>query len=104
MYLGKPLPWKVKPGLILAGAAAGYNGTLPCLLSGRYAGETAAEAVQRGDVTEQRLAAYEKLCDRLQESRKLTLASFFKLSDDELEELFEEMTHMDDLNLDLLAL
>ena len=104
LYYGKPLPQKVKPGLILAGAAAGYNLSLRCLLSGRYAGETAAEAVQEGNATEERLAAYEKLCDRLQESRRISFASFFKLSENEQEELFEKMTHMDDVDCDLLAL
>lgn len=104
MYLGKPLPVKVKPGLILAGSAAGYNGTLTCLLSGRYAGEVAAEAVLEGNLTEETLTRYEKLCERLQESRKLTSGTFFGLSDEELEKLFEQMNNMDDLNFDVLEL
>jgi len=104
MYLGKPLIQKVKSGLIIAGSAAGYNGTLPCLLSGQYAGKAAAEAVKESDVSIARLAVYERLCQKLQDSRKMTSASFYKLTDDDLEYLFKEITQMDDPGFNKLAL
>ena len=104
LYLERPLPRKVKPGLILAGAAAGYQSFLRCLLSGRYAGETAAEAVKEGNVSEERLATYNILCEGLRDSRKISHTSFDNLSVDELEERFEEMTKMDEIDFNLLDL
>jgi digeranylgeranylglycerophospholipid reductase len=104
LYLGKPLIQKVKQGLLLAGSAAGYNGILTCLLSGQYAGKTAAEAVKEFNVSEARLVAYEQLCQKLQDSRKMTSASFFKRTNDDLENIFDEMTRMDDPGFNMLAL
>jgi digeranylgeranylglycerophospholipid reductase len=104
-FLGKPLSWKVKSGLILAGAAAKYYPFITCLLSGRYAGETAAEAVKDGDGSEERLASYNSLCERLTEPKpQIGFASFSGLSEDEQEAMFDRMTQMDDVNFDILSI
>jgi len=95
---------KVKSGLIIAGSAAGYNGTLPCLLSGQYAGKAAAEAVKESDISIAMLAVCEQMCQKLQDSREMTSASFYKRTDDDLENLFEEISQMDDPGFNKLAL
>ena len=92
-------------GLILAGAAARYYPFVTCALSGRFAGEVAAEAVNENNVTEERLAAYDILCERLKEPRpEIGFASFANLSEDEQEDLFDRMTRMDNVNFDVLAI
>ena len=104
-FLGKPLPWKVKSGLMLAGAAAKYYPFITCLMSGRYAGKTAAEAVEDDDVSEERLAAYNVLCEKLTEPRpRIGFGSFSNLSEDEQEVVFDRMTRMEDVNFDVLAI
>src|SRR5438477_9950173 len=61
-----PLEKTVGPGLILAGDAARLidpltgGGILNGCLSGKFAGEVAADAVSAGDVSEKGLAVYEK--------------------------------------------
>src|SRR5213078_3026089 len=61
-----PLEKTVAPGLILAGDAARLidpltgGGILNGCLSGKYAGEVAAEAVTAGKASEEELAVYEK--------------------------------------------
>lgn len=64
-YFGNPLPKTVSDGLILIGSAAGYNGMVPAILTGRYAAEVAVDALQKGDVTEARLNQYEIMCRNL---------------------------------------
>jgi digeranylgeranylglycerophospholipid reductase len=54
----------VKDGLILTGSAANWRGTIIAMVSGRYAGEVAAEAVQEGDVTSQRLGKFIDLYEK----------------------------------------
>jgi digeranylgeranylglycerophospholipid reductase len=104
-FLGKPLPQKVKSGLILAGAAAKYYPFVTCLLSGRFAGKTAVEAVMDGDTGKERLSSYNILCEKLQEPKpEIGFASFGNLSEIEQEELFDRMTQMDDLNFDVLSI
>jgi len=83
---GDPIPKKVKDGLIVAGGAAGYRGTPLAVLSGQFAGQVAAEAIQYGDFSEEKLSAYEILCEQLpvlpksKDARRLC-----GLSDEELE-------------------
>lgn len=61
-----PVTKSVAPGLMLAGDAARLidpisgAGILNALLSGRWAGEVAADAVEAGDASEVRLLAYER--------------------------------------------
>ena len=104
LNLGQPLPKKVKAGLILAGAAAGYMHVLRCLLSGRYAGETAAEAAKEDNVTEERLAAYDIPCEKLKDTRKTVFGTFSNLSVNQPEELFNTFAEMDNIDFDILNL
>jgi digeranylgeranylglycerophospholipid reductase len=48
----------VRDGLILTGSAANWRGTVISMVSGRYAGEVAAEAVQEGDTSGERLGRF----------------------------------------------
>lgn len=104
--IGKPVARKVKSGLILAGVGAGYHPFLTCLLSGRYAGETAAEAVKDNNVMEERLATYNILCEKLLDTklatRKIKVELLMGRSEKEMEEFFEKMTRMDDVDFDML--
>ena len=60
---GQPLPkGMVRDGLILAGDAAGYEGMAHAIVSGHWAGEVAAEAIKEGNVSTERLSAYEEMC------------------------------------------
>jgi len=60
---GQPLPkGKVKDGLILAGEAGGYMSIVHAVVSGRWAGEVAGEAIKEGNVSAERLGAYEEMC------------------------------------------
>jgi len=98
------LPQKVKPGLILTGAAAGYMHVLRCVLSGWYAGETAAEAVKEDNVTQERLAAYDIPCEKLTDNRKTGFGTFSNLSVNQPEELFDMFAEMDSIDFDILNL
>jgi len=104
LNLGQPLPKKVKAGLILTGAAAGYMHVLRCVLSGCYAGETAAEAVKEDNVTEERLAAYDIPCEKLKDTRKTGFGTFSNLSVNQPEELFDTFAEMDSIDFDILNL
>ena len=104
-YLGKPLSRKVKSGLILTGAAAKYYTFVTCAVSGRFAGEVAAEAVKENNVTEKRLAAYDIRCERLTEPKpEIGIASFANRTEEEQEDLFDRMTRMDDVNFDVQSI
>ncbi len=104
-YIGRPFSTKVKTGLILAGAAAKYYPFITCFLSGRYAGETAAEAVKKNDVSEKSLSPYDDLCKGLLEPKKEAhFGSFMNTTVEEQEEIFERMTKMKDLDLDSLSI
>ncbi len=88
----------------MRGAPASYPSFLLSFLSGGYAGEVAADAVKRGDVSEDSLAAYEVMCKRLDDpgwSREFGFHSFINLSGDEQEEVFEKMTQADYVNFDV---
>lgn len=54
----------VKDGLVLAGNAGGWQGLIHACVSGRFAGEVAGEAIKEGDVSAQRLRAYEEKCEK----------------------------------------
>lgn len=54
----------VKDGLILAGNAGGFQGLVHACVSGRFAGEVAGEAIKEGNVSAQRLHAYEEKCEK----------------------------------------
>jgi hypothetical protein len=62
--LGVRFPEIVKDGLILTGSAANWRGTMISLVSGRYAGQVAAEAVQEADITVRRLGTFIDLYER----------------------------------------
>ena len=89
------LPRLVKDGLMLAGDSAGFNGVMHALVSGRLAGEVAAEALRQGDASESRLKRYEELCRST--GLHLTIGSWDKLmkltglSDDRIEAALPEM-------------
>ncbi|MFH1381740.1 MAG: NAD(P)/FAD-dependent oxidoreductase [Chloroflexota bacterium] len=52
----------VRDGLILTGDAAGYEGIAHAVVSGRWAGDMAAQAVHSGDTSMENLMAYQKMC------------------------------------------
>jgi digeranylgeranylglycerophospholipid reductase len=89
--LGVRFPEIVKHGLILTGSAANWRGSIISIVSGRYAGEVAAEAVREGDTTAPRLAKFIDLYEKTGLTRELYqhsdwLQSRFlgNLSDDEI--------------------
>ena len=104
--LPQSLPKKVNPGLILAGAAANFPSFLLGLLSGRCAGEVAADAVRNGDVSEDRLSAYHIACKPLEDpglGKDFHFGSFMYFSEDEQEDLFDKMTKADEVNFDVYS-
>jgi digeranylgeranylglycerophospholipid reductase len=62
--LGVRFPEIVKDGLILTGSAANWRGTIIAIVSGRYAGEVAAEAVRGGDISARRLGKFIDLYEK----------------------------------------
>jgi digeranylgeranylglycerophospholipid reductase len=96
--LGVRFPEIVKEGLILTGSAANWRGNLVAVISGRYAGEVAAEAAREGDVSVGKLSQfidlYEKtglLKERYQHSDFMGARPFAQLSDEEIEEFLQEL-------------
>jgi len=99
-----PLRKKVKSGILVAGAAANYPSFLLSYLSGVYAGEVAADAARVKDVSEKRLARYETMCTGLADpgwSKAFGFHSFINLSEQEQEEVFDQMTRADYVNFDV---
>jgi digeranylgeranylglycerophospholipid reductase len=62
--LGVRFPEIVKDGLILTGSAANWRGTIISMVSGRYAGEVAAEAAKKGDTSAARLGEFISLYEK----------------------------------------
>jgi digeranylgeranylglycerophospholipid reductase len=62
--LGVRFPEIVKDGLILTGSAANWRGTIIAMVSGRCAGEVAAEAIREGDTTAPRLGKFIDLYEK----------------------------------------
>ncbi|MBN2059481.1 MAG: NAD(P)/FAD-dependent oxidoreductase [Deltaproteobacteria bacterium] len=88
----------VKDGLILTGSAANWRGTTVAVVSGRCAGEVAAEAVKEGDVTARRLSEFIDLYEKAglikelyQHSDWLRSRPLGRLSDEEIEKWLTEM-------------
>lgn len=92
---GVMLPSLVKDGLMLIGDSAGFNGITHAIVSGRCAGETAAEALQEGDVSEARLRKYENRCRQIGLHRTIgswdKLLNLQNLSDEAIEAVLPEM-------------
>ena len=96
---------KVKTGLMLAGAAANYGMFQLAMLSGRYAGEVAAQAISDSNVSKERLSEYNVLSQRLDDpkmGRRFGFSSFIGLTEEEQEEAFDRMTREEDVNFDVL--
>jgi flavin-dependent dehydrogenase len=96
--LGVRFPEIVRDGLILTGSAANWRGTIISMVSGIYAGETAAEAVQEGDVTAERLGKFITLYEEsglinelYQHSSWLDSRPLAGCSDDEIEKWLRDM-------------
>lgn len=96
--LGVRFPKIVKDGLILTGSAANWRGTIVSLVSGRCAGEVAADAVHEGNVTARRLAMfidlYEKtglIKESYQHSSWQDSRPFGNCSDEEIEKRLTDM-------------
>ena len=96
--LGVRFPEIVKEGLILTGSAANWRGTIISLVSGRYAGEVAAEAVQEADITVKRLGRFIELYEKAglinelyQHSDWLGSRPLDNCSDEEIERRLSEM-------------
>jgi digeranylgeranylglycerophospholipid reductase len=88
----------VKDGLILTGSAANWRGTIVSLVSGRCAGEVAADAVHGGDVTAQRLGMFIDLYEKTGLIKELYQHSswqdsrpFANCSDEEIEKRLTDM-------------
>jgi digeranylgeranylglycerophospholipid reductase len=88
----------VKDGLILTGSAANWRGTVISLVSGRYAGEVAAEAAQENDVSTQRLGKFIDLYEKTglikelyQHSGWLDSRPLGQCSDEDIEKRLTEM-------------
>lgn len=104
-FPGRPLPNKVKSGLILIGAAARYYQFITCIISGRYAGQTAFDAIQAGNVSEKALSSYNVLCEHLEEPKpEVGIASFGGLAEEEQEAVFERMTKIEGVDFDSLSI
>ncbi len=99
----------VDNGVILCGDAAGQlipmtgAGVHSGVEAGKMAGETAARAVEEGDVSAVRLSEYERLFEdywgkRIRDSRRV-LEMLDKFSDENLNTLAKVVTHEDVLNL-----
>jgi len=56
----RPLKKLVQDGLILAGDASGYSLIIRAMITGSYAGQVAAGAVNKGDVSEMSLSEYDR--------------------------------------------
>ena len=95
--VGGGVPKYVKDGLILAGSAAGFLGILSAVFSGRHAGEVAAEAIQEDDVSEKKLCKYQGLVEKLVYGRGEVLRKFYRLSDEQIENMLPEMIEKDEL-------
>jgi digeranylgeranylglycerophospholipid reductase len=95
--VGGGLPKYVKDGLILAGSAAGFLGILSAVFSGQRAGEVAAKAIEENDVREERLNIYEGLVKKLIYGRGEALRRFYRLSDEQIENILPEMIEKDEL-------
>lgn len=98
---GEALPRCVKDGVMLVGDAAGYTGMIHAVVSGRYAGVVAAQAIREGDVGEQRLSQYQKMCRQagihLTHLDSKPLQKLVGLSDDAIEKLLPEMAQKNEL-------
>jgi digeranylgeranylglycerophospholipid reductase len=88
----------VKDGLILTGSAANWRGTVIAMVSGRYAGEVAAGAVQESNVTAQRLGKFIDLYEKTglinelyQHSSWLESRPLGQCSDEDIEKRLTEM-------------
>jgi digeranylgeranylglycerophospholipid reductase len=99
----------VDNGVILCGDAAGQlipmtgAGVHSGVEAGKMAGETAARAIEEGDVSAVRLSEYERLFEdywgkRIRDSRRV-LEMLDKFSDENLNTLAKVITHEDVLNL-----
>ncbi len=96
--LGVRFPEIVKDGLILTGSAANWRGTTVSIVSGRCAGEVAAEAVHDGDVSAQRLGKFIDLYEKVGLIKELYQHSSWQesrplggCSDEEIERRLTEM-------------
>jgi digeranylgeranylglycerophospholipid reductase len=93
----------VKPGLILAGDAAGFTSITHAIVSGRLAGEAAAAAVADNDTSETSLSRYRDTCRetglyKATLSWSRSLANLKGHSDDEVEAMIPEMLVQNDLH------
>lgn len=99
-----PWPKIVKDGLMLVGESAGWFGIIQAIVSGRFAGEIAATAVQKGDVGEANLSQYNVIQDKLKTALPTQRAPVsFNLSDESIENSMIEQAQSGQLKfLDML--
>ena len=92
---GEVLARVVKDGLMVVGDSAGYISMMHAIVSGRLAGEVAAEAIRERDVSEQRLQRYADACRKLGLHRTgltwQTLAPLRGMSDEKIEAVIPDM-------------
>ena len=88
--LGKRLPKLVKNNLMLTGSAASWRGIVTSYITGKCAGQAAAEAVLENNITEKELNKYEELLSKVipQEGYQFqgkVNPHFYQRSDNEIE-------------------
>jgi digeranylgeranylglycerophospholipid reductase len=92
---GDQLPELVKDGLMLVGDSAGYTSMIHAVVSGRFAAETAVDAISEGNTKASRLAEYQKRCEKLGLHRTglswKTLNQLGGLTDKQIEERIPRM-------------
>jgi flavin-dependent dehydrogenase len=85
----------VKDGLMLVGDSAGYTSMIHAVVSGRFAAETAVDAISEGNTKASRLAEYQKRCEKLGLHRTglswKTLNQLGGLTDKQIEERIPRM-------------
>jgi flavin-dependent dehydrogenase len=93
--MGVMLPKRVKEGLMLAGDAGGFLGVDAAVSTGQVAGDVAARAAKKGDVTEAGLEEYSKISSEIGQYKFGYAVTFHNLdqflgkTDDEIEKLFD---------------
>jgi flavin-dependent dehydrogenase len=94
--LGKRLPKLIKNNLILTGSVASWRGIVTSYVTGTCAGQVAAEAILKSDITEKKLTKYEDLLSKVIPGKGYQFHGkvnpyFYKRSDSEIEHNLSDM-------------
>jgi digeranylgeranylglycerophospholipid reductase len=94
--MGRGLSNYVRDGLMVIGSAANFNGNIVAFITGRWAGEVAAEAIKEGDISEGKLSKYVTKFRGIDLEHEYDywisfLPKVRQLTDEPLEEMLNEM-------------